>query len=283
MALVGILIVLGCVGGGFAIAGGNFGVLFQPAEFVVIVGAGVGALVATAPGRMRARVMRALKAAFKDGVPKKDDYLELLKLLYDVFQLVRRNGALALEPHLAEPQKSALFKKYGGFMKNHHAVPFLMEALEQMINGVEVHDLDQLMEAELETFKEEGHLPIGLIKTVGDSLPGIGIVAAVLGIIVTMSHMDAPPAVIGHHVAAALVGTFLGILLSYGVMGPLANNVELQEAHQLRYLQCIRTGLISSMKGASPSIAVEFARKTVFADDRPASRDVAKALASVKG
>lgn len=283
MAAIGLLIVLASVAGGFLMAGGNLAVLVQPSEFVVIIGAGVGSLIATAPGRMRGRVMATLKAAFKDHVPKKSDYLDLLKLLYEIFQQVRRNGVLALEPHLADPQKSTLFKKYPSFMHSHHGVEYLVEALEQMVNGVDVMELDQLLEAELDTLKDEGHLPIGLVKTVGDSLPGIGIVAAVLGIIVTMSHMDAPPAVIGHHVAAALVGTFLGILLCYGIIAPLANNVELQEAHQLRYLQAIRAGVIASMKGTSPAISVEFARKAVFSEDRPSSKELQKALAQVKG
>jgi chemotaxis protein MotA len=283
VALVGIIIVLASVGGGFAIAGGNFVVLIQPAEFVVILGAGIGAFVATAPGRMRQRTIATVKSAFKDHVPKRADYLELLKLLFEIFQIVRRNGVLALEPHLGDPEKSALFKKYTGFMHNHHAVSFLVEALEQMVNGVEVTDLDGLLEAELDTLKEEGHMPIGLVKTIGDALPGIGIVAAVLGIIVTMGHMDAPPAVIGHHVAAALVGTFLGILVCYGILQPIANNAELQETYHLRYLQVIRAGLIASMKGASPMIALEFARKAVFSEDRPTARETQQAVANIKG
>ncbi len=283
MALIGILIVLASVGAGFAIAGGNFAVLIQPSEFVVIIGAAIGALVATAPGKMRARVTHAIKGAFKDAVPKKEHYVEALKLQYEVYQAVRRNGVLVLEQHLSDPAKSPMFKKYGSFMANHHAVSFFTEALEQMVAGVDVMDVDGLLEAELDTLAEEGHLPVGLIKTVGDSLPGIGIVAAVLGIIVTMGHMDAPPAVIGMHVAAALVGTFLGILLCYGVLQPLANNAELQEVHLMRYLQCLRAGLIASMKGASPAVAVEFARKAIFTDERPSSKEMQKALSALKG
>jgi chemotaxis protein MotA len=283
MALVGILIVLGCVGGGFALAGGHFSVLIQPSEFVVIIGAAVGALVATAPGRMRARTMKAIKAAFKDAVPKKGDYLDVLKLQYEIFVLMRREGVLALEQHVSDPAKSPLFKKYPSILKSHHAKDFLVDALMQVVNGTSPDDLDQLLDSELETLKEEGHMPVGLIKTIGDSLPGIGIVAAVLGIIVTMGHMDAPPAVIGLHVAAALVGTFLGILLCYGIMQPLANNAEYQEMHQLRYLQCIRAGLIASVRGASPPTAVEFARKVIFTDERPSSVETDKALKALKG
>ena len=283
MALVGILIVLGAVGGGFTMAGGHFGVLIQPSEFVVIIGAAVGALIATAPGRMRPRVFKVIKSAFKDAIPKKSDYMDNLKLQYEIFVLMRREGVLALEQHVSDPAKSALFKKYPSLFKNHHAKDFLVDALMQVVNGTSPDDLDQLLDSELETLKDEGHLPIGLVKTIGVSLPGIGIVAAVLGIIVTMGHMDAPPAVIGHHVAAALVGTFLGILLCYGVIQPLANNAEFQEAHQLRYLQCIRAGLIASVRGASPPTAVEFARKTIFTDERPSSAEVDKVLKALKG
>jgi chemotaxis protein MotA len=283
MALIGILIVLGAVGGGFALAGGQFSVLLQPSEFVVIIGAAVGALIATAPGRMRARVFKSIKAAFKDAVPKKSDYMDILKLQYELFVLMRREGVLALEQHVSEPSKSAMFKKYPSLFKMHHAKDFLVDALMQVVNGTSPDDLDQLLDSELDTLKEEGHMPVGLIKTIGDSLPGIGIVAAVLGIIVTMGHMDAPPAVIGLHVAAALVGTFLGILLCYGVAQPLANNAEFQEMHQLRYLACIRAGLIASVRGASPPTAVEFSRKIIFSDERPSSIEVEKALKALKG
>jgi chemotaxis protein MotA len=283
MALVGILVVLGCVGGGFAMAGGHFPVLIQPSEFVVIIGAAVGALLATAPGKMRGRTMNAIKSAFKDAVPKKNDYLDILKLQYEIFVLMRREGVLALEQHVSDPNKSPLFKKYPSLFKSHHAKDFLVDALMQVVNGTSPDDLDQLLDSELETLKDEGHLPIGLIKTIGDSLPGIGIVAAVLGIIVTMGHMDAPPAVIGLHVAAALVGTFLGILLCYGIAQPLANNAEFQEMHQLRYLQCIRAGLVASVRGASPPTAVEFARKVIFSDERPSSSEMDKVLKALKG
>ncbi|HKE15139.1 MAG TPA: flagellar motor stator protein MotA [Kofleriaceae bacterium] len=283
MALIGILLVLGCVSGGFALAGGHFNVLLQPSEFVVIIGAAIGALVATAPGRMRSRVFKAIKAAFKDAVPKKSDYMDALKLQYEIFVLMRREGVLALEQHVSDPGKSPLFKKYPSLFKMHHAKDFLVDALMQVVNGTSPDDLDQLLDSELETLKEEGHMPVGLIKTIGDSLPGIGIVAAVLGIIVTMGHMDAPPAEIGHHVAAALVGTFLGILLCYGIAQPLANNAEYQEMHQLRYLGCIRAGLVASVRGASPPTAVEFARKVIFSDERPGAAEVEKVLKALKG
>jgi chemotaxis protein MotA len=281
MSLPGILIVLGAIAGGFAMAGGHFPVLLQPSEFVVILGAGLGALITSSPGLMKKRVMHAIMCAIKENIPKKADYLELLKCQYELFMLARRQGVLALEAHVNEPSKSALFKKYPAVGKFGHAQGFLAEALQQIVNGISPDDLEALLEAELDTMKFEGHLATGLLKTIGDALPGIGIVAAVLGIIVTMGHMDAPPAEIGHHVAAALVGTFLGILMCYGVIQPLANNAEIQETHVLRFLTVIKSAVIASARGVAPPTAVEFGRKMIFTDERPSFNDVDKALQAI--
>jgi chemotaxis protein MotA len=281
MSLPGILIVLGAIAGGFAMAGGHFPVLIQPSEFVVIIGAAMGILITSAPGLMRKRVMHAISSALKENIPKKQDYLDLLKCQYELFMLARRQGVLALEAHVNEPDKSAIFKKYPAIARQGHAQPFLAEALQQIVNGISPDDLEALLEAEVDTIKFEGHLATGLLTTVGDALPGIGIVAAVLGIIVTMSHMDAPPAEIGHHVAAALVGTFLGILMCYGVIQPLSNNAATQETHQLRFLAVIKSAVIASARGVAPPTAVEFGRKMIFTDERPSFADVDKALQSI--
>lgn len=282
MALPGILIVLAAVAGGFAMAGGSFPVLIQPSEFVVILGAALGTLVTSAPGKMRKRVLHAFKSAVKENIPSPKDYLDVLKCQYELFMLARRQGVLALEPHINDPAKSDLFKKYPSIAKHGHARVFLAEALQQLVNGISPDDLEQLLDAEIETLKYEGHLATGLVKTIGDSLPGIGIVAAVLGIIVTMGHMDAPPAVIGMHVAAALVGTFLGILICYGVLQPLANNAETQEVHQLRYLEVIKSAVIATARGVAPPTAVEFGRKMIFSDERPSFAELDKALQTIQ-
>ena len=205
----------------------------------------------------------------------------MLKCQYELFMLARRQGVLALEAHVNEPAKSTLFKKYPAVGKFGHAQGFLAEALQQIVNGISPDDLEALLEAELDTMKFEGHLATGLLKTIGDALPGIGIVAAVLGIIVTMGHMDAPPAEIGHHVAAALVGTFLGILMCYGVIQPLANNAEIQETHVLRFMTVIKSAVIASARGVAPPTAVEFGRKMIFTDERPSFNDVDKALQAI--
>lgn len=283
MSLVGIVVVFAAIAGGFAMAGGHFGVLIQPSEFVVIIGAAIGALITSSPGLMKKRVVHAVMSAIKENIPKKQDYLDLLKCQYELFMLARRQGVLALEQHVNEPGKSPIFKKYTAIAKHGHAQSFLAEALQQIVNGISPDDLEALLDAELDTIKFEGHLATGLLKTIGDALPGIGIVAAVLGIIVTMGHMDAPPAVIGHHVAAALVGTFLGILACYGVIQPLANNAEIQETHQLRYLTVIKSAVVASARGVAPPTAVEFGRKMVFTDERPSFNELDKALQAMAG
>jgi len=283
VTLIGLLVVFGSVAGGFAIAGGDFHVLLQPSEFVVICGAALGTLITSSPGQMRKRVIHALKAAFKDGTPTPKDYTDLLKLMFELFTLMRREGMLALEPHLADPTKSDLFKKYPSVAKQHDANSFLIEGLQQVVSGVSPDELDASMDAEIDTFKDGGHLTTTLIKGVSDSLPGIGIVAAVLGIIVTMNHMDAPPAVIGHHVAAALVGTFLGILLCYGMLSPIATSVEMQETHVIRYMHCIRLGLVASLRGSPPNVSVDLARRAIFVDERPTFAEMDKLVRSTKG
>jgi chemotaxis protein MotA len=283
MPLPGILIVFGAIVGGFMMAGGHLGVLIQPSEFVVIIGAAIGVLVISSPGKMRSRVAHVFKSALKDTIPKRSDYLDLLKCQYELFMLARRQGVLALEAHATDPAKSDIFKKYPAIAKTPHARTYLAEALQQIVNGISPDDLDALLDAEIDTLKFEGHLATGLVSTIGDALPGIGIVAAVLGIIVTMGHMDAPPAEIGHHVAAALVGTFLGILMCYGVLAPISSNAATQEVHHLRYLAVIKAAVIASARGVAPPTAVEFGRKMIFSDERPSFNELDKALQSIKG
>lgn len=281
--IIGLVVVFGCVLGGFAMVGGPFHVLLQPSELIVIGGAALGTLIAGAPGQMRSRLFGVFGKAFGGSAPSKADYLELLKLQYEIFSFMRKNGAVALDEHVTDIEKSTIFKKYPSFLKNHHAVTFFQDALKQIVNGTASADeLDILLDAELETHHEEIALPIGLLKTTADSLPGLGIVAAVLGIIVTMGHLDAGPEVIGHHVAAALVGTFLGILLCYGMLHPIANAAELTSVAESKYLKCIKEGTVASLRGAAPVVAIEFARKAIFSDERPSSDETDAACKAVK-
>lgn len=281
--IIGLIIVFASVMGGFAMAGGNFAILIQPNELVVIGGAALGALIVSAPGNVRSQVLAAFKTAFTGKMPTNAEYLDLLKLQYEVFSFIRKNGAVALDEHVNDMEKSTIFSKYPSFLHNHHAMEFFRDALKQIVNGTaSPEELDLLLDNELETHHEEAHVPIGLIRTTGDALPGLGIVAAVLGIIITMGHLDGGPEVIGHHVAAALVGTFLGILLSYGLLAPIATTVEVQTNVSTRYLRCIKEGVIASLRGAAPIVAIEFARKAIFSATRPTADETDAACKEVK-
>ncbi len=281
--IIGLVIVFGAVLGGYTMANGPMHVLNQPAEFVIIGGAALGTMLIKAPGPMRMQVLKAIGNAFRSFAPAKADYVELLKMQYNVFQFMRKNGAVALDEHVQEMEKSAIFSKYPSFLKRHHAVEFFRDALKQIVNGTATaEELDVMLDAELETHHEETAAPINVITNTADALPGLGIVAAVLGIVITMGHLDAGPEEIGHHIGAALIGTFLGILLCYGLLQPLAMNVEAQEATAARYMRCIKEGVVAALRGASPIVAVEFARKAIYSSVRPTSDEVDEACRSVK-
>jgi chemotaxis protein MotA len=280
--IIGLLVVFGAVIGGYLMGGGPLAVLIQPNELIVIGGAAAGTLVISAPGKVGRRVLNALKKGFKVDSPTIADYVDLLKLLYQLFQIVRREGLLALETHVTDIQNSPLFTKYPSVMKRHHALSFLGEGLKQMVDGCTVEELTQMFDAELETHHEEEHQPVGLLRTTSDSLPGLGIVAAVLGIIITMAHLNGGPEEIGHHVAAALVGTFLGILLCYGVLSPIATSIELQSNSNGRYLNVIKNGLLAAARGANPAVAIELARRAIFLDERPSAEELDKEFQSLR-
>ena len=281
---IGLAIVFAAVLGGFSMGGGPMHVLFQPAELVVIGGAAVGTFIAAAPGKMRGRLFATIVKAFTGSLPAKADYLDLLKLQYEVFAFMRKNGAVALDEHVNDMEKSTIFSKYPSFLKRHHAVDFFRDALRQIVNSTaSAEELDVLLDAELDTHHEETNIPVALLQKTADSLPGLGIVAAVLGIVITMGHLDAGPEMIGHHVAAALVGTFLGILLCYGLFHPIASNSELQEIANGKYLRCIKEGVIAALKGSAPIVAIEFARKAIFSDERPTSDETDAACRALKG
>ena len=281
--LIGLVIVLGGVIGGYLFENGPLQVLIQPAELVIIFGAAVGSLLVAAPGKAFGQVAKAIAGSFASSSPTKADYLDLLKLQYEVYQFLRKNGAVALDEHVQEVEKSAIFSKYPGFLKRHHAVDFFRDALKQVVNGTaSAEELDVLLDSELETHHEEAVIPVGLIQKTGDALPGLGIVAAVLGIIITMGSLDAGPEEIGHKIGAALVGTFLGVLMSYGVLNPIATNVEIQGVASTRYLRCIKEGLVPAVRGTSPIVAVEFARKAIFGTVRPSSDETDEAIKAAK-
>jgi chemotaxis protein MotA len=281
--IIGLVVVIGSVLGGFAMAQGPFAVLVQPNELIVIGGAALGALIVSAPGKVMSRVKHSFGMGFKIDVPAKNDYVDLLKALYQIFSVMRRDGVLALEGHLSAPDQSSILKNYPSLMRRHHAMVFLIDALKQLVDGCTPEELAMLLDADMETLHDEEHQPIALIRATSDALPGLGIVAAVLGIIITMGHLDGGPEVIGHHVGAALVGTFLGILMCYGILAPIATSVEMQVVANGKYLLCVKEGVLAAARGAAPAIAVEFSRRCIFNDERPSFAELDAAIQALKG
>ena len=274
-SIVGIIVVTVAVLGGFGMAHGPFEVLYQPSEYVVIVGAALGAMIGSVPIPVFFRVLKSVPATFKGSGIDKATYLQLMGLLLTLFTVIRKEGVLGVEKDLADPHHSDRFNKFPKIASNHHAMDLLVGSLRLFVDGVvNAFDLDKLMETEIDTHHHEVAIVPGLILKIGDALPGIGIVAAVLGIIITMQHLDGPPSEIGHHVAAALVGTFLGILLSYGYMQPIAASLERLNHENHVLFNCIRAALVSFAGGAPPAVALEFARKSVETDCRPSNEEM---------
>lgn len=268
--IIGVVVVTVAVIGGFMLAGGDVVLLIQPAEFVVIVGAAVGSLLISAPVGVIKKIVKTIPTIFKSHAYSKDDYLELLKAFNDLFLLAQRDGLLAIEKHVETPEESDILSKNQKFINNELAKTFFCDTMKVMLSGgVPPHELENLIDAEIGTLEAETKPAINAITKMGDAFPGLGIVAAVLGIIVTMGSIDAGAAAVGHHVAAALVGTFLGVLLAYGFVGPLATNLEVGLEEKMRYLETIKACVVAYAKGNPPIIAVEIARRTIFSDERP--------------
>jgi chemotaxis protein MotA len=281
--IIGIVVVLAAVLGGFAIEGGPFLVLIQYAEFIIIVGASIGALLISTPRKLLTKIIKKVTGTLKGGKIDQTLYLNLLKLMYELFQVGQKDGVIGLEQHVESPDKSKIFSKYPTIVSNKHLLHFLTDTMRLLIvGGAEPFDLEGLMDADIETHHQEGSKPGMILQKIGDSMPGLGIVAAVLGIVITMQAIDGPPAEIGHKVAAALVGTFLGILLSYGFVQPLATNLDLAAEEEGRMLEAMKAGVVAFAKGMQPLIAVEFARRTIFQDYRPTFQEMEKALKGVK-
>lgn len=281
--IIGILIVLVAVLGGFAIEGGPFLVLMQYAEFLIIVGASIGALLISTPGKLLSKILKRLVAALTGKKVTKETYLSLLKVMYELFQVGQKDGVIGLEQHVENPEKSSIFSKYPAISKNEHLLHFLTDTIRLLVvGGAEPFDLEGLMDADIETHHQETSKPAQILQKIGDSMPGLGIVAAVLGIVITMQAIDGPPQEIGHKVAAALVGTFLGVLLSYGFVQPLATNIEITTEEESRMFEAIKAGIVAFAKGMQPLIAVEFARRTIFQDYRPTFKEMEEALRGTK-
>lgn len=279
----GFLIVVGSVTGGYLMAGGKLYLLLQPSEFVIIGGAALGAMLIGTPMATIKKLLGQIKGAASSGLSQAD-FADLLSMMYQLFRLQQQTGIMALEPHFENPQQSNILSKYPKFMERHHSLAFLSDTIKVIIvGGMSSHDLEALMDEDLHTHHEVERGPSATLRSVADSLPGLGIVAAVLGIVITMQSIDGPPSEIGHHVGAALVGTFLGVLLAYGFVQPLAARIEQKVADDGKYEVCMKAGIMAMFKGAAPAIAIEFARRTLPEEVRPSFEDAERLCRASRG
>jgi chemotaxis protein MotA len=276
-AIIGIVVVFGAVIGGFLMEKGHMAVLVQPAELLIIAGASTGTLLVANPIHILKGIGSGLVGVLKGSQFGKPRYLSALKMMYQFLNKVRKEGLLSVEMDVEKPKESSIFKNYPDFLADHHARDFVCDTLRMAITGgVEPFDMDQMMELDMEVHHNASTLPVSALTTMADALPGLGIVAAVLGVVITMGSLGGPPEEIGEKVAAALVGTFLGILLCYGVAGPLSSNMAKSADEHNEYLHVLRVLLLSFLKGSAPMIAIEMGRRAIPAHVRPSFDEMEK-------
>lgn len=284
LALAGIVVVILAVLGGFTIAGGHILVLFHVSEFVVIVGTALGTVLISVPPPVLRAMIQKLKRVLQKDPFDRGFYIDALKMLYEIFQLARRDGLIAIEQHIEEPEKSTVFQKYPRLVAQHHALEFFCDSMRLVIAGsVPPHDLEAIMDSEIDVHHHGSGRSGSALQKVGDALPGIGIVAAVLGIVVTMEAISGPVEIIGQKVAAALTGTFLGVLLAYGFLGPLATAIENIVEAETRLFHVLKAGVVACAKGFPPIVSIECARKAIFDDVRPPFREMEQACTGKSG
>jgi chemotaxis protein MotA len=268
--IIGYIVVCASVFGGFAMAGGHLAALWQPLELLMIFGAAIGAFfVGNTPKAVKA-TMKALPTLFKGSKYTRDMYMELMSLMFDILSKVRKEGLMSIEGDIESPEQSPVFSKYPMVLADHHIIEFIGDYLRLMVSGnMDAFQIENLMDNEIETHHHEGHMPASCINKLGDGLPAFGIVAAVMGVVHTMESVGAPPAELGMLIAHALVGTFLGILLAYGFVGPLSNLLEQKLEESTKMFQTIKVTLLASLNGYAPALAVEFGRKVLYSTERP--------------
>jgi len=279
LAIVGALIVIASVFGGYALAGGHLEILWQPFEVIIICGAALGAFVISNSMKIITGAFTAPIKLLKGEKFKKEGYLKLLGLMFTIFKLAKSKGMLALETHVENPKESDIFKSFPTFGEDHHAVEFLCDYLRLLTLGTDnANEIEALIDLELDTHHEEMEKVSGAILAVGDALPAFGIVAAVLGVIHTMGIISEPPEILGHAIGGALVGTFLGIFVSYGFVSPIGIAVKGLDEAESKYYFCMKSGLLAYIQGYAPAICVEFARKTIYSNNRPTFYEVEEAM-----
>ncbi|QHI97967.1 flagellar motor stator protein MotA [Xylophilus rhododendri] len=283
LVIIGYVVCLGCIFGVYIAHGGNISVILHalPFEIITIMGGALGAFVVNNQGKVLKASLKALPTVMKGSKYTKARYMELMSLLYDILQKARKDGLMAIEKDVETPHESEIFKKYPQVGHDHHVVEFMTDYLRMMVSGnLNSHEIESLMDSEIETHHQEAHAPIAALARLAGALPAFGIVAAVLGVVNTMGSVGQPPSVLGGMIGSALVGTFLGILLAYGVVEPLAGLLEQKSEDAAKEFQCIKTTLLASMQGYNPSTAIEFGRKVLFSTERPT---FAELEAHVKG
>jgi chemotaxis protein MotA len=276
-SIIGIVIVFGAVLGGFLMEKGPLAVLMQPSELVIIGGAAIGTLLVANPMHVLTKIASDLGRILAGSKYSKQRYLDSMKMMFLLFNKARKEGLVAIESDIEEPEKSTLFSKYPAFLSNHHIRDFVCDTMRMAITGgASTFDVDQMMELDMEVHHAGATMPVNALTSMADALPGLGIVAAVLGVVVTMSALGGPPEEIGHKVASALVGTFLGILLCYGMVGPLAANLSKLIDDEQAYYYVLRVVMLSFIKGMSPMLAIEMARRAIPGHLRPSFQEVEK-------
>ncbi|HOM28195.1 MAG TPA: flagellar motor stator protein MotA [Deltaproteobacteria bacterium] len=278
-AIIGAIVVLVSVIGGFLLEKGNLHVIIQPVEVLIIFGAATGALLIMSPFKLLKEVAKGITGVISPKHFDKKKYVEVLSLLYEIFNKMRKEGIIAIESHVEEPDKSDIFKKFPAILKNKRTLDFICDSLKILLSvDIPPHEFDNLLEVDIEANTAESSHPFHRVAKIADSLPGLGIVAAVLGVVLTMGKINEPPEVLGHSIGAALVGTFLGVLGCYGFVGPLATNMEHQIKEEESYYQVIRIALVSYVARSIPQIAIEFARRAIPESERPSFTEMEKIM-----
>ncbi len=281
--IIGLLMVLGAVFGGYVLSHGNLASLYQPFELLIILGGATGAFVISNPPKIIFGVLKGVGRLLKGNLYNRKTFMDLLSLMFALFGKARKEGLMALEADIDEPKESEIFKTYSGLMKNHHLIDFICDYLRLMVGGnMNAFELESLMDLELETHHHEAEAPSHAMTAMSDGLPGFGIVAAVMGVVITMGFISEPPEILGAHVGAALVGTFLGILLAYGFAGPMANAMGAQAEEEGKLFECAKICIMATLNGYTPQIAVEFGRKALFSDLRPGFLELEEHIKSMK-
>jgi chemotaxis protein MotA len=283
LVLVGYVIVMGSVFGGFVLSGGHLAALFQPLELLMIGGAAVGAFFVGNNGKAIKATLAALPSLLKGSKYNKALYMELMSLLFEILSKVRKEGLMSIEGDIESPDESAIFSKYPGILSDHHIIEFMTDYLRLMVSGnMDAFQIENLMDNEIETHHAEAEVPVHCIAKLGDGLPAFGIVAAVMGVVHTMESVGLPPSELGMLIAHALVGTFLGILLAYGFVGPLSSLLEQKLHESSKMFQCVKVTLLASLNGYAPALAVEFGRKVLFSTERPSFSELEEHIKNSK-